>query len=54
MTSNFYVFVSNTPFTSYDLTATINQAGVINYHVPGYSGTPGAINVKVDNETRLD
>jgi hypothetical protein len=45
MTSNFYVFVSNTPFTSYNLNATINQAGVSNYYVPGYSGTPGAINV---------
>jgi RHS repeat-associated protein len=45
MTSNFYVFVSDNPFTSYDLNTTLNQAGVSNFYVPGYSGTPGSINV---------
>jgi RHS repeat-associated protein len=44
MTSNFYVFVSDNPFTSTDLNTTLNQAGVSNYYVSGYSGTPGTIN----------
>ncbi len=43
-TSNYYVFVSDNPFTSYDLNTTLNQPGVSNYYVPGYSGTPGTIN----------
>ena len=38
MTTNFYLFVSNVAFTSYDLNATINQAGVFNYHYSNYAG----------------
>jgi len=45
MTSNFYLFVSDNPFTSYDLNTTLNQPGVSNYYVAGYSGRPGTINV---------
>jgi RHS repeat-associated protein len=45
LTSDFYVFVSDNPFTSYDLNTTLNQAGVSNYYVSGYSGTPGTVNV---------
>ena len=38
--SNFYVFVSDQPFTSTDLTATMNQSGVSNYYVAGLGGRP--------------
>lgn len=38
--SNFYVFVSDQPFTSTNLTATINQAGVSNYYTSGQCGAP--------------
>jgi RHS repeat-associated protein len=44
MTTNYYVFVSDNPFTSTDLNTTLNQPGVSNYYVPGYSGTPGTVN----------
>jgi RHS repeat-associated protein len=37
MTSNFYVFVSDSPFTSYDLNTTLNQPGVFNYLHSGYA-----------------
>src|SRR5713101_6587226 len=45
MTSNFYVLVSDQPFASNDLATARAQAGVSSYYVPGYSGTPGTINV---------
>jgi hypothetical protein len=41
--SDFYVFVSNVPFASTDLTTTLNQAGVSNYHVTG--GQQGATTI---------
>jgi RHS repeat-associated protein len=44
MSSNFHVFVSDVPFTSYDLNTTINQAGVYNHLHSGYAG-PGSIPV---------
>lgn len=44
MTSAFYVFVSDNAFTSTDLNTTLNQSGVSNYYVSGFSGTPGTIN----------
>jgi RHS repeat-associated protein len=43
MAQNFYVFVSNNPFTSYDLNTTLNQPGVSNYHGP--YANPGVIAV---------
>src|SRR5882672_11399360 len=43
--SNFYVFVSDQPFTSYDLTTTLNQSGVSNFYAAGQGGTPTAISV---------
>jgi RHS repeat-associated protein len=36
--SNFYVLVSDNPFSSTDLTTTINQAGVSNYYTAGQAG----------------
>jgi RHS repeat-associated protein len=36
--SNFYVLVSDNPFSSTDLTTTINQAGVSHYHTAGQAG----------------
>ncbi len=45
MTSNFYVLVSDNPFTSTDLTTTLNQSGVSSYYVSGYAGTPATVNV---------
>lgn len=38
--SNFYVFVSDVPFASTDLAATLGQAGVSAYYTPGQAGTP--------------
>lgn len=38
--SNFYVFVSEAPFNSTDLNATLNQPGVIPYYFYGSAGTP--------------
>ncbi len=36
--SNFHVLVSDNPFSSTDLTTTINQAGVSNYYTAGQAG----------------
>jgi RHS repeat-associated protein len=44
MTSNFYVFVSDNPFTSYDFNATMSQPGVDHYLNAGYAG-PASIEV---------
>jgi hypothetical protein len=38
--TNWYIFVSNVPFTSTDITATINQSGVGSYNTPGQAGSP--------------
>jgi RHS repeat-associated protein len=38
--TNFYVFVSDVPFTSTNLTTTLNQAGVSNYQTTGQGGFP--------------
>jgi YD repeat-containing protein len=43
--SNFYVFVSNVPFTSTDVTTTVNQAGVSSYYTAGVPGVTTTINV---------
>jgi len=43
--TNFNVYVSDNPFTSTDITATKNQAGVTTYNYPGTAGSPTAINV---------
>jgi hypothetical protein len=44
-TSNFYVFVSDNPFTSTDLTTTQNQVGVSSYLTPGQCDFPTIIGV---------
>jgi F5/8 type C domain len=43
--SNFYVLVSDQPFASTNLTATINQAGVSAYYTPGQAGVSHTINI---------
>ena len=43
--SGFYVFVSDVPFASTDLTATLNQSGVSSYFVAGTAGTPTTVSV---------
>jgi hypothetical protein len=43
--TNFYVFVSDVPFTSTDLTTTINQSGVWSANVTGQAGTPTTLTV---------
>ncbi len=43
--SAFYVFVSDNPFTSTDVNATISQSGVSSYYTPGQAGTPTTISV---------
>jgi alpha-L-fucosidase 2 len=43
--SNFYVFVSDTPFTSTAVGATLAQAGVSNYLTSGTGGTPTTVAV---------
>jgi PA14 domain/NedA-like, galactose-binding domain len=43
--SNFYVLVSDAPFNSTDLTATINQAGVSSYYTAGPVGVAKEIGV---------
>ena len=43
--SDFYVFVSDSPFESTDLAATQSQAGVTAYHTAGQGGTPTALPV---------
>jgi len=42
--TNFYVFVSDDPFASTDLSTTQNQTGVSSYHVSGQGGTPTTVN----------
>jgi RHS repeat-associated protein len=37
--SNFYIFVSDVPFTSHDLTITMGQSGVASYYTAGAAGT---------------
>ncbi|HVH70638.1 MAG TPA: RHS repeat-associated core domain-containing protein, partial [Candidatus Dormibacteraeota bacterium] len=44
-TANFYVLVSDNPFTSTDLTTTLNQAGVSNYWVLGNTASPSTVNI---------
>jgi RHS repeat-associated protein len=44
-TANFYVLVSDNPFTSTDLNTTLNQAGVSNYWVAGNNATAATVNV---------
>jgi RHS repeat-associated protein len=41
--SNFYVFVSDAPFSSTDLTATQNQAGVSSFYTVGQGGSPTTV-----------
>jgi hypothetical protein len=43
--SNFYVLVSDNPFVSTDLTATLSQSGVSNYYTAGQGGTPTTLNI---------
>ena len=38
--ANYYIFVSDVPFTSTNLNTTLNQSGVSNYFISGESGTP--------------
>ncbi len=41
----FHVFVSDSPFSSYNLTATQNQTGVSDYYISGHAGYPTSITV---------
>jgi alpha-L-fucosidase 2 len=43
--SNFYVFVSDVPFTSTSLSATQAQAGVSSYHVAGPVGASTSLSI---------
>jgi hypothetical protein len=43
--ANFYVLVSDVPFASTDLNATLAQHGVSAYHTAGVAGRPTSINV---------
>ena len=43
--SDFYVLVSDAPFTSTDLSATLSQPGVSNYFVAGIGGRPSQVTV---------
>jgi F5/8 type C domain-containing protein len=43
--TDFYVFVSDVPFTSTNLTSTLSQAGVSNYHTSGTAGTPTTLRI---------
>jgi RHS repeat-associated protein len=45
MTANFYVLVSDNPFTSTDLNTTLNQTGVSSYWVSGYTTSPSTVNI---------
>ena len=45
MTSNFYVLVSDSAFTSTDLNTTLAQPGVSSYYVSGYGGAPATVAV---------
>jgi len=49
--SNFYIFLSDLPFASYDLNTTINQAGVSSYHVAG--AAPAALTQAVNRTGRF-
>jgi hypothetical protein len=44
-TANFYVLVSDNPFTSTDLNTTLNQSGVSNYWVAGNNATAATVAV---------
>jgi RHS repeat-associated protein len=55
MTSDYYVFVSDTPFTSTDLSTTLSQSGVSNYYHSGFSGptsSSGATSVNINRTGR--
>jgi RHS repeat-associated protein len=55
MTSDYYVFVSDTPFTSTDLSTTLSQSGVSNYYHSGFSGptsSAGATSVNINRTGR--
>ncbi|HZR21665.1 MAG TPA: hypothetical protein VFE51_30565, partial [Verrucomicrobiae bacterium] len=43
--SNLYLFVSDTPFLSGGLAATLAQSGVTSFYTPGYVGAPGVYSV---------
>jgi RHS repeat-associated protein len=43
--TNFYVFVSDNPFTANDVASTQNQSGVSTYYVAGQGGVPTTIGV---------
>ncbi len=43
--SDFYVLVSDVPFASTDLSATLAQSGVRSFHVPGQVGSPTTLAV---------
>jgi parallel beta-helix repeat protein len=43
--SNFYVMVSDQPFASTDLAATLNQSGVSNYYVTDSAGSPTPLTI---------
>lgn len=43
--SNFYVFVSDNPFTANDVASTQGQAGVSTYFVTGQAGAPSTVTV---------
>ncbi|HYN86759.1 MAG TPA: Ig-like domain-containing protein [Pyrinomonadaceae bacterium] len=43
--ANFHVLVSDVPFASADLTATLGQAGVANFHTAGQAGRPTTLGV---------
>jgi len=44
-TSNFYVFVSDVPFTSTNLNTTLAQTGVSSYYTSSTAGRPTSVNV---------
>ena len=43
--SNFYLFVSDQPFTSTNLTTTLNQAGVSSFHTAGQGAFPTQVTI---------
>jgi hypothetical protein len=43
--TNFYVFVSDVPFTSTNLNTTLNQAGVSSYQTTGQCGFPTELTI---------
>ena len=55
MTTNFYVFVSDNPFASTNLSTTLNQSGVSSYYYAGFAGpttTTGPTSVPVNRTGR--